>query len=228
MKIFALRVRLLLALLLITPEIVVASTVPDIEFIILGVIASDSQHKGIALVKSKKTGKVTAYKVGARLEKRTYLTRVKRKHVEIKINNQPYKLIVGADVPTSIESKKGQRLATTSSGGIERSGDTLRVTASYKKHLIEENLSNVLMQAATEPYIENGQVVGFRLWEIDKGSIYEKAGFENGDIITHINGLPLNDAGAAIRTLNRLKKANNAEVTFRRGGVERNLKIEIN
>ena len=68
------------------------------------------------------------------------------------------------------------------------------------------------MQAAAVPYTKNGKLIGFKLLEIDEGSIYNVAGIQNGDVITHINDLPINDAGAAIRALTKLKKAKHRKI----------------
>ena len=55
-------------------------------------------------------------------------------------------------------------------------------------------------------------VSNLKLWDIEKDSIYEKAGFVDGDLITHINGTPLTGAGNAIKTLKSLRNAIDVEL----------------
>lgn len=208
----------------------------NVDFIILGVITSDSQKDGIALVKNKKTGKVSAHQVGSELSTKTILSDVQRRHVTLLINNKPFRLEVGAEVATAENnthptnsSLHGNYNSSNdiSEEGFERKGDTVRLTETYKENLIKNDLSQILMQAATEPFIKDEKIIGFSLWEIDKGSIYEKAGLINGDVITHINNQPLTDAGLAIKSLNQLRNAEDAVITYLRNGQEMNLNIKI-
>ena len=76
--------------------------------------------------------------------------------------------------------------------------------------------------------MKEGRLVGFKLLEIDSGSIYEVAGFQNGDVITHINEQPINDAGLAIRALRSLKTAANASFNYLRQNQPHELIIKIN
>lgn len=198
----------------------------SIEFIILGVITSNDTNRGIALVKAKKDNKVSAFKVGSKLDSDTTLTDVKRRHVELTIKGKPFIVNVGDDNLVSFK-KRPVHTAKTQGGELEKIGETVKITSAYKDHIIGKNLSQVLMQAATEPYLEDGRIKGFRLWEIDKDSIYERVGFSNGDVITHINEQPLTDAGNAIRILNQLKNAQSVNVTFLHRGMEKNLTISV-
>ena len=49
------------------------------------------------------------------------------------------------------------------------------------------NLPRLLSQARAVPYFRNGKSIGMRLFAIRRGSLYEKLGLKNGDIITNIN-----------------------------------------
>ena len=80
------------------------------------------------------------------------------------------------------------------------------MTKSYKNKLVNEDLKSILMQARATPNIKNSYIEGFRIDLIIPGSIFEKAGVQNGDIVTNINGNPLDDAGGAISLLNSLKE----------------------
>ena len=55
--------------------------------------------------------------------------------------------------------------------------------------------------AKARPNMVNGVLKGFELTRIREDSIYEKAGFQNGDIVEEINGIPLKDAVSSIRLL---------------------------
>jgi type II secretion system protein C len=92
---------------------------------------------------------------------------------------------------------------------------------------VRHELGKVLMQAAAIPYYINGQLRGFRLWDIDANSVYELAGLKNGDIVMAINGSDIVDVGGAIRMLQRLKDESDASVTIVRDGVEQVITIAV-
>ena len=61
-----------------------------------------------------------------------------------------------------------------------------------------ENLSQVLTQARALPYMEAGKTVGFRISEIVPGSIYEKIGLVNGDVVQRVNSQDVDDPGQVL------------------------------
>ncbi len=80
------------------------------------------------------------------------------------------------------------------------------------------DLNNVLTQARCVPSFENGLPVGYKCFQIVPGSIYDKLGLQNGDVVTAINGKSLNDPGKAIEELSNLKDAKHVEITIKRNG----------
>jgi type II secretion system protein C len=90
-----------------------------------------------------------------------------------------------------------------------------------------QNLQRALMQAAALPAIENGKVVGFRFSHIDEDSIYAKAGVQNGDVFTHLNGTPLNNAASAVRLLNSLRDEPNVEIELIRNGAPKKMQLRV-
>ncbi len=224
----------LLLLFNLLPETALAN--PS-EYVVLGVIASNNGRQGVALMKHKETGKVSAYREGTTLSKDLAITKVERKEVLFNFKGAFYTLTVGSDTPVPVSGAapmpgRGRSLDVDSNNLAERDGfelrdNTLKVNSSLKNVLVEKKLSEILMQTATEPFVENGRMVGFKLWDIEKGSIFDVAGFQDGDLITSINEQPINSAAVAIRILNQLRNANDAEIAFVRQGQNRSLRIVI-
>jgi type II secretion system protein C len=204
------------------------------DYNVLGVIASSQNQKGVALVKHKASGRVNAYREGQDISTGFKVERIHRKTVTFSFQNRYFDLSVGDENPTENKGyigSGGSGVAVASdlrqAQGIERQGQTLKVSRSLKDNLAGENLNKVLMQAAAVPHVENGRLVGFQLLEIDEGSIFDMAGFRDGDIITHINEQPINDAAIAIRALNGLKAATSATFGYRRGTQPMELVVQI-
>lgn len=196
---------------------------------VIGVIAENSKGRGVTLIKDTVTSKVSAFRQGMAIDATTKVDGVYGRYVILSTNDQKVRLKIGDDLPTQLDGDGSSASSsnTTVEGGISREGSTVRIQASLKNHLVGENLSKVLTQAASEPVWRNGSLVGFSLWDIEKGSIFEAAGFQNGDIITHINNDTINDAGKAIRILNSLRGATQAEISIIRNNQPQNITLVI-
>lgn len=83
------------------------------------------------------------------------------------------------------------------------------------------NLPELLQQARAVPNIipgSGGQVDGFRLLEIDEGSIFEKLGLKKMDVIKGVNGEPVNSPAKAMELYNELKSSNRIDIEIERNG----------
>jgi len=200
------------------------------DYNVLGVIASSQNQKGVALIKQKSSGRVAAFREGQDIVAGCRIEKIFRKTVTFSYNSKFYELSVGDETPTEVKVSPQSSIAENlvNAEGIERQGNTLKVTRSLKDNLVGENLNKILMQAAAVPHVENGRLTGFQLLEIDQGSIFDIAGLKNGDIITHINEQPINDAALAIKALSQLKAANTATFSYIRNRKPMELVIQIN
>ncbi|MBF0441992.1 MAG: PDZ domain-containing protein [Oligoflexales bacterium] len=204
----------------------------SLDFRILGVISSDNQDKGIALIKSKSTGKVTACKVGGKISAKATLSKVENRYVDIVIGQKFYRIRVGSEEIMPITMDESIRAKAVEQNilredGFEKVGDIIKVSSAFKESLINEKLSSIMDQASTQPFIRDGKLVGFIIGDIEKNSIYEKLGLVDGDIIIDINNKPINDTALAIKTLNELKFTTNAVFTIIRDGREKKISIEV-
>jgi general secretion pathway protein C len=80
------------------------------------------------------------------------------------------------------------------------------------------DLNNVLTQARAVPNFENGAPAGYKLFQIVPGSIYDKLGLQNGDVIAGLNGNAINDPGKAFEMLSELKTQNHLELQVKKDG----------
>jgi len=99
--------------------------------------------------------------------------------------------------------------------------DQREVTAST------ENISQLLTQARALPYMEQGKTVGFRISEIVPGSLYEKIGLLNGDIIQKINSQDVDDPAKFFQMYQSLKEERSISIDLMRGGQRQTLNYEV-
>jgi len=75
-----------------------------------------------------------------------------------------------------------------------------------------ENMSQLFTQIRAVPHFEGGRSTGFRLFAIRSGSIFDKIGLKNGDIIQRINGSEMSDPSKALQLLQELRSENDLTV----------------
>ncbi len=80
------------------------------------------------------------------------------------------------------------------------------------------NLNDIAMQARLVPAFKDGAPEGFKLFSIRPDSLYSKIGIQNGDVITRINGLDMNDPAKALEVYTKLKDAPRIDVDVDRNG----------
>jgi type II secretion system protein C len=200
----------------------------ETNFLVLGVIASEDETAGVALVKDTVSGQTFAARAGMKLSASAVLTGINEKYVSVRFGERTEKIAVGEQIASTGNSASSLSAAPlAAAGGVERAGNVVRVAAAYRDHVLKGQLSKVLMQVAAVPHYVNGALEGFKLWDIDAGSIFDLAGFAEGDLVTSINGQALSDVGATIKLLQSMKDEPRADVTVVRKGVEQTLQIVV-
>lgn len=90
-----------------------------------------------------------------------------------------------------------------------------------------ENLPMLLTQARAVPYFRDGQAAGLRLFAVKTGSLYEKLGLKNGDILKSINDNSLSDLSQAMQLFERLKTERSIKITLERNSEDKEFNYEI-
>jgi general secretion pathway protein C len=89
------------------------------------------------------------------------------------------------------------------------------------KAVIESSLSNLntlATQARMVPSFKNGVANGFKLFQIQPGSLYSSIGIENGDVITRINGYEINSPDKALEIYQKLRESSHVTLELDRAG----------
>ncbi len=90
-------------------------------------------------------------------------------------------------------------------GGVTKLSDTKFLV---DKSFLEKQLGNVeqlATQIRASPKTEDGQIVGFRLSAIRKGTVFDKLGIKNGDVVHTVNGASLTSMETAMSAYGSLQ-----------------------
>jgi general secretion pathway protein C len=90
-----------------------------------------------------------------------------------------------------------------------------------------DNLPLLLTQARAVPYFKGGKAVGLRLFAIKTGSLFEKIGLLNGDVLSQINGNSLADFSQAMKLFEKLKQERSIKLQIERNRTARTFIYEI-
>lgn len=95
------------------------------------------------------------------------------------------------------------------------------------RSVISDNASRITEVIRPSPHIEGGEVVGFRVRPGRNREAFEALGLESGDVVTEVNGTPLNDASAGLRLFEALGESTMANVTVLRDGESQSLAVDM-
>lgn len=216
----------------VSADDIIKSNGSDIGIVIMGSIIQKDAHDNVALIKEE-TGTVKAVKMNHVIMDKYKVVAVSAQYIEVVTRDSKRYLVYQDKFAGSFAPKAstGPGLVSTDSykeDGFERTKDKIVMTGMYRDKLVQTDLAKVLMQATAEPYMENGGIAGFKMSQIDDGSIYQKAGLVDGDVITGINGSELNSIAGSIALLKTLKGADSLEVEIKRDGVPMKYTISVN
>ncbi|MEN0058559.1 MAG: type II secretion system protein GspC [Bdellovibrio sp.] len=189
---------------------------------LIGTLVHSNPAKSIAAIDIRGKNQVISYTPGKEIESMASILRVERQKVifrnlnsnrleYIEIKKEGNKVAFGASTRGG-ESKEVQKTGDNTFA-IKRS-DLLKYT---------NDLTSVLMQARAVPNREpgTGNINGFRILDMQPGSIYEQLGLQRMDVIKSVDGTPVDSPAKAMELYNSLK--NSSKLTLQ---VERNGKNE--
>ncbi|NIQ38318.1 MAG: PDZ domain-containing protein [Proteobacteria bacterium] len=133
------------------------------------------------------------------------------------------------------EQPKGQTRQVVSSErspqvlgrGIRRLGGNRWSVSREEIELAKANMSQLMTQVRIVPNFLEGEPDGFKLLSIKRGSIFDRLGLRNGDVIRKINGVPLDSPQKAFEVYEGLESGQSITVDILRGKREQTLNYQL-
>jgi len=162
------------------------------------------------------------YRLGQKLPDGSQIVKVKRDRVSLKRSDGSIIEIVIVDDTKIVNVAKA-----VPGNGVRKIGEGKFMVDQREVASSTENLSQVLTQARALPYIEAGKTVGFRISEIVPGSIYDKIGLQNGDVVQRVNSQDVNEPGKFFQLYQGLKDEKSISIDLLRNGQRQSLNYDI-
>ncbi|MBI5504905.1 MAG: hypothetical protein HY899_08880 [Deltaproteobacteria bacterium] len=145
--------------------------------------------------------------------------------VTFKNKKQRYELAQEATSPAAGDTSKDPKAPARDkagrgdkSGGVRKTGESSYLVDRREVDYAVSNLNEVITQVRAVPVLKDGQSIGFKLFNIRGGSIFEKIGLHDGDIVQKVNDKDLSDPSRAIGLLEEVQSMSQIRVNFLRGG----------
>jgi general secretion pathway protein C len=90
-----------------------------------------------------------------------------------------------------------------------------------------KKIADVMRDFSATPVMEKGQLVGFRLEALRNPELMNEWGIDPDDVITAVNGMPLNSQGRIMVLFDKLKKQKEFELTLINGGNSRTITVDL-
>ncbi len=208
-------------------EVPVLSQLP---LTLIGTLVHSNPEKSIAAIEVKGKNQVTSYSPGKDIPGVASILRVERQKVIfrnlnsnklefIEMKKEGNKVSFGAGSPTPLAGGKEVQKTGDNSFAIKRA-DLLKYT---------NDLSSILMQARAVPNREpgTGNINGFRILDMQPGSIYEQLGLQRMDIIKTVDGTPVDSPAKAMELYNTLKNSPKVSIQIERNGKSETMTYNI-
>ena len=185
-------------------------------------------RRAYAVIEDTKTRRQNLYRVGDSVQEAT-LKLILRQKVVLSVNDRD-EVLGMEEAGTAKRSGAGPRVARKepATPRLPVSPNPRQLT--LKGDQIEnalENLDQLMEQARIRPHIEDGKPSGISITGIKPNTVFRKMRLRNGDIITGVNGTPIESVEDAMQIFGDLSSAPEVQLEIKRRGRKRVLNYKI-
>jgi general secretion pathway protein C len=186
-----------------------------------GTVAGGSKY-GFAIIEEKGTKKQRLVKAGDLIEGAKVL-QIKRNAIDLLVGDREQTLKMS-------EMNEGPILPPMRGIQAPTAAPAPAGTTIVSRREIDaglQDMGSLLRQAQVRPYFNAGVPDGFLVSNIRSGSIYQRMGIMDGDIIQKVNDRPMKTADDMTGLLNTLKAGSGLSLTVKRRGKQETLNYQF-
>lgn len=198
---------------------------------LVGTLVHSNPDKSIASIEVKSQNKVLPFRPKEDVAGLASIVSVERERVIIRNSNSNRLEYIEMKKP-SAKLSFGSGVKPTAPGGgkdVQKMGDNTYAIKRSDLLKYTNDLSSVLMQARAVPnrVPGTGEINGFRLLDIQPGSIFEQLGLQRMDVIKGVDGNPVDSPAKAMELYNALKNSSKLGLQIERNGKTETLNYNI-
>jgi general secretion pathway protein C len=198
---------------------------------LLGTVAASDPAQAWAAVENTQQRRTIVVRPQDHLLDRATVVRVERRRLVLENNGHREELALDEDAAAAL-LKPPIRPATANVGDlrdrIQRlSQDRYEVPRDGVENLMR-NPAELFSQARILPKYQDGSMVGIQLNSIQPGSLFDKIGIKDGDVVTQVNGKAISSPQDSVALLQELSSADQFQVNvLGSDGQQRTLSYEV-
>lgn len=181
-----------------------------------GILANSPSGIRLALI-ARLGGSEEIYRVGDEVEG-AEIIRIEPRRVILRRNGRTEALSLEISKLDAETTNTTRRQASFSRNGIRKVSDNERIVSQRTLRQQLNNLPRLLQQAKAVPHQVNGETTGFKLVELQAGSVFEDLGLQKDDVIQSVNGNELRSPDDALIAYRELRTSRSFQVALLRGG----------
>ena len=195
---------------------------------LLGTVDATPPAVSLAIIENNADHQADVYLVGDTIAG-AQIIRIGRGEVVLLRNGNEERLTL-PDITTASTAAPRRRQASrggTGSSGIIRHGNN---QFEIDRNVVDEalaDMSQLMTQARIVPHMTDGQIDGFKIFNIKSNSLFRRIGLRNGDIIHSVNGMGLSGAEHALRAFEALRSENRIQLDITRRGNRQSMTYTI-
>ncbi|PRQ04657.1 Type II secretion system protein C [Enhygromyxa salina] len=206
------------------PQLELAPT--QLPLVLLATMESDDPLYSMASIADPERGATGVFGVNEPLRAGVFVAEIRRGRVllrtgeglrtlELPDPEQPKSKPKAKSKPKP--KKRGSREIPGAREAISCRGNDCTVDRKFVEKLLA-NPAQLTRQAKLIPAVKDGDIRGFRLSRLRRGTILRLLGLHNGDTLLAVNGVELDSMDRAIGLYTKLRRASNLDVTVLRKG----------
>jgi len=183
---------------------------------LVGLMYSTDQNEARAIIESPSDG-ANSYAAHERVADNAEIYSIEPDRVIL--------LHAGRQEALMLEPENGNPRTQPQAGN--RASTALRQAAGQDLTDIPKGPAELMREFSAAPVIENGALLGFRLKALRNPNIMNEWGIRPGDVITAVNGIPLNSPDRVMVLYDKLKKQREFEITLNDGSNDRTVTVDL-
>ncbi len=194
---------------------------------VLGTLGG-SDEVAVALIRDKRNKEADVYRVGDKLFGEALIIAIRRGEVEVlRGNNREVLTLFDVEAPALPEPAPAPETPEASLVQPTRESPELVIAETGENaweidkdsfDTVLQDLGPLLTQARVVPNFKGGKIDGYKVFAIKEGSLFEKIGLSNGDIIRNVNGVAINTPERALQLFQQLRAETDFRIDIERDG----------
>jgi general secretion pathway protein C len=212
------------------PEVQQAPVLSSLPLNLIGTLVHSNPAKSIAAIELKSKNQILSYTENREIDTLATVEKIERGKVFIRNTNNGRHEYIELKSNSKVAFGAPPKISSTGiKAEIKQVSENQFEISRADLNKYTSDLSSILMQARAVPAKRpgTGETYGFRLLEIQPGSVYTQLGLRPMDVICGVNGSPVTNPQQAMELYSALKSSSGIELCIERDGKTNSFKYTI-